>query len=391
MLPACGAATGAGQAVVRDSAGIQIVDNGDREPEGNWRLLQPPLLTLGAQDSSDPAGLFRVVAAVRFADGRIVVANAGTTQLKFYGRDGRFLHSAGRAGSGPGEFREIDKLLVLAPDSLLVFDGALERLSVFDARRSYARLFHFDAAIDPIVVPSGVFADGVLLALKGTHMVALTRQGVNVDSALILRFDRNGAFVDSLGRFAENWRYRKVAGDLRTVLPVPLAPRGQLVLGGDGYCAATGETFSLQCFDAHGSLRRIIRLDYRAATVTDAMVRRYYENLRPRLSPNARRAYQRLQQEIPRPAQLPALANVRVDSQGDYWMLECPDPLAPPAAESWRVFSPDGQFLDRVSMPPRFSPLQIGTDFVLGSWFDDLDVEYIRLYCLSRDHRACSG
>src|SRR5215213_5330837 len=56
-----------------------------------------------------------------FYQGRIVA----------FGPDGRFLRTMGRKGSGPGEFQAIRTIQVLPGDSLLVFDGGLNRVSVF--------------------------------------------------------------------------------------------------------------------------------------------------------------------------------------------------------------------------------------------------------------------
>jgi hypothetical protein len=38
-------------------------------------------------------------------------------------------------------------------------------------------------------------------------------------------------------------------------------------------------------------------------------------------------------------------------------------------------------------MPSRFTVYHIGGDFVIGSWRDGLDVEYVRMYRLSRSER----
>jgi hypothetical protein len=35
-----------------------------------------------------------------------------------------------------------------------------------------------------------------------------------------------------------------------------------------------------------------------------------------------------------------------------------------------------------VETPPKFQVYQIGSDFVLGSWTDELDIEHVQLYKL---------
>lgn len=375
---------------MRDSAGVEIVHNADLGPaRATWQLSQRPLLTFGRQNAGDPAGMFRVVGAQRLRDGRVVIANSGTNELKLYASDGRFLKAVGGSGSGPGEFRELTQIFLLPPDSILVYDASLERLSVFDSRGRYTRSFRFDSSIDPIVFPAGVLPNGDLLALNASHMVALANEGVNVDSALIIRFDRDGALVQQMGRFAQNWRYRKRSGDLQTVLPIPLSPRGQLLISREGYCHTTGETFSLRCYDLDGVPHRIIDLDYELIPTTEAMVEKHFEEQWRNAPENRRRAIMRLRQELPIPDHLPAIASASVDAAGNFWLQEYPDIGAPVTHALWRIFSPNGRLISQIEMPRRFAPFEIGVDFVIGAWRDDLDVEYVGVYCLSKATGEC--
>lgn len=106
---------------VRDSAGIRIVWNvGYRWPEGSgWRLSHEPLLDIGVLEDDPRYQFYQVVGAQQLSDGRIVVANSGTSELRFYDSAGRFLSASGRQGGGPGEFGGLRSLAVLSGDSLL--------------------------------------------------------------------------------------------------------------------------------------------------------------------------------------------------------------------------------------------------------------------------------
>jgi hypothetical protein len=50
----------------------------------------------------------------------------------------------------------------------------------------------------------------------------------------------------------------------------------------------------------------------------------------------------------------------------------------------WTVFSPEGRALGSVVTPPGLRVLEIGRDYVLGVWQDELDVEYVRMHRLDR-------
>ncbi|HEX9893497.1 MAG TPA: hypothetical protein VGA78_06215 [Gemmatimonadales bacterium] len=45
----------------------------------------------------------------------------------------------------------------------------------------------------------------------------------------------------------------------------------------------------------------------------------------------------------------------------------------------WSVFAPDGRYRGEVEFPPRFRPLDIGRDYVLGSWTDDVGAIHVQL------------
>jgi len=57
-----------------------------------------------------------------------------------------------------------------------------------------------------------------------------------------------------------------------------------------------------------------------------------------------------------------------------------------PGAENrdWNVFDPNGALVGRVTLPENFNPVEIGADYVLGVGWDDMNVEYVRMYALTR-------
>ncbi len=80
---------------------------------------------------------------------------------------------------------------------------------------------------------------------------------------------------------------------------------------------------------------------------------------------------------------MPAYRSLVVDTEGNLWVEEYRRPGDD--QPRWTVFNLDGEMLGLVETPPRFSIYQIGSDFVLGRWHDDLDVEHVQLYELLKD------
>lgn len=101
-----------------------------------WELAATPDLSIGVVDGMDEYQFHQVVGAVRLRDGRIAVMNAGSSQLRLYAPDGTFISSHGRAGDGPGEFRSATRLHLIG-DTLFVYDGGLQRLSLHDLTGSF--------------------------------------------------------------------------------------------------------------------------------------------------------------------------------------------------------------------------------------------------------------
>jgi hypothetical protein len=86
---------------------------------------------------------------------------------------------------------------------------------------------------------------------------------------------------------------------------------------------------------------------------------------------------------MPCPATKPAFGEILSDEVGNLWVGEWTSyPLTP---ERWTVLDRSGRWLGEVVMPGRFLPFVIGEDWVLGVEWDDLDVEYVVLYPLSKD------
>ncbi len=110
---------------VRDSAGIRIVENapssgGSRLP---WRISAEPVVTIGRAEGDEPYLLHIVRDALRLADGRVVVLNNGTQELRVFDGDGTHLATWGGRGEGPGEFRSLAAIEPWRGDSIAAWYG----------------------------------------------------------------------------------------------------------------------------------------------------------------------------------------------------------------------------------------------------------------------------
>ena len=361
--------------MVRDSAGIRIVENRGPAWQGSrgWRVSRGPSLTIGVLEGPEEYQLFRARSAIRLDDGRIVVANAGSSELRFYDSEGRFLVAVGGEGEGPGEFSEYMGAIWRAHgDSMVVYDYANGmRLSVFDENGTLGRSFRLDAP-----GTSFALADDLIWGTTVISTAAIftgdRADGLRRDSTLYRSHSLDGALLDTLGRFPGDEIFTQSMGEGNVLaLSVPFGRRSQSAAAGDYWYFGSGDRYEIRGFDRSGALRRLIRRDVVNRAVTQDLV----ERLRARTAGTMRR-------DIPIPETMPAYGAFLGDPDGNLWVQEYRVEGEP---ARWAVIDASGRFLGIVELPAPGRVTEIGRDYVLGVWTDDLDVEQVRLYALHKN------
>jgi hypothetical protein len=257
----CAESKPAGHITRVDSAGIEIVTiDMLREPVSNlWSADAAAQLEIGAADGPDHLILSGVVGAVRLSNGRIVIANGASSELRIFASDGQFVRSVGGNGEGPGEFRVIGYLGVLPGDTILVYDSRLRRLSRFDQLGTFVD----SRPITGIVLP-------YLVGAHSQHEIGAW-QFIGADDdrlgifAAPMEFgtidSRTGAFraMDTLPASEEaRVQYRGRA----TRAFRPFGREGDLAAGGGLiYALTSSDDRSIRAYDPLGQLRRVLRLN----------------------------------------------------------------------------------------------------------------------------------
>ena len=92
-----------------DSAGIRIVEN--PPPAGGsrlgWRVGPGPAVSIGAVEGEVPYLFASAADATNLRDGRIVVVDRGSDELRVFDALGTHLATWGGRGEGPGEFIDL--------------------------------------------------------------------------------------------------------------------------------------------------------------------------------------------------------------------------------------------------------------------------------------------
>jgi hypothetical protein len=397
LLASCGdsPARSTTAAVVRDSAGIAIVENPAETGDSlAWRIASRPELDVGG-GAAPAEQLFQALAATRLADGRVVVANAGTHELRFYAPDGRHLLSAGREGDGPGEFRHLGWVGLLSGDTLAAWDDVQGRLSVFDPRGRFVRAFTPSGLPGAFPRLHGALADGSFVLSTGIDLASLRAAGQAWrDTAAYVRVGRAGERLSEMGRFPGTEQFAAIPPGGRGTFRVetrPFARRTVTAVHGDRLYVGTGDAYELAAYDASGKLERLIRREHRPLGVT-ARDREDYRasivNLGAPGNEQSRRDRERMLETAPYPDAMPPYTGLRVDPDGYLWVEEAVRPGERSGGVPWSVFDPRGRLLGRLRIPPALYVMEIGRDYVLGRARDENDVEHLRLYRLERPSPA---
>ncbi len=328
----------------------------------------------------------RVAGALKLDDGRILVANAGTGELRFFDASGTLLSSTGRKGSGPGEFQDILWIERLAADSVLVYDYRLRRISLFDSLGRFVRSFdlHFIDQIGGFPTLVAPFTDGSLLVALEQFFVGETQPGLRRGTTLYVHCDREGALLDTLGLYPGVESYSIQEGDSWLSGGVPFGHVSQATVHGAGYYFGDSESYEIGHYGSDGTLRRSIRLTRTSLEVTPEDIELYTQQSLARARDERRRQIrERMFASMPWPEVMPAYDEFITDAEGNLWVAE----YRRPGDEQprWTVFDPNGSMLGVVETPRRFRVFQIGSDFILGRWWDEFDVEHVRMYALLKE------
>ena len=71
-----------------------------------------------------------------------------------------------------------------------------------------------------------------------------------------------------------------------------------------------------------------------------------------------------------------------VDSEGNLWVADARRPNTP--TPSWNVFDREGVWLGHVEGPTGLRVTDIGGDYLLGLWRDEVEVEHVMLNALEK-------
>jgi hypothetical protein len=384
-LLGCGSEARPSLVSATDSAGVAVITShspawGD---SARWSLSPEPALRIGSEAGDPLYELYRVIGVRQLRDGRILVVNAGTNELRFYGPDGSWIRSVGRRGEGPGEFRQMMYSQVGA-DSIFVWDLALSRVSVFGDNGEYARSF----LTQPFSRLTDRLEDGRLLLERMVSWSDDPKPGVQPVQVQYQLADADGALLSDLGEFERSQHLVRIVGEGAASMGFPFARRSYTAALSDGFLHGTGEHFEIREYGTSGELRRIVRLDSVPEAVGPGGMETYLTAAAAASeNPDIRRILSDRLADVPLPSTRPTYSGIRVGPEGEIWLKQfslVPGDVRSGEVPRWSVFDSSGAYLGTIALPAGFELHQVGKDFVLGVTRNELDVQVVELYSLDR-------
>lgn len=374
---------------VIDSAGVKLVLNHlpSALGTGGLSLGAQAMLEIGAVEGDSRYQLFGVMGAHRLADGRIVVANEGSSEVRVYGADGQYQTAWGREGGGPGEFQDMTLVGAEGSDTIVVLDNRNRRISYLHPDDGFVRTVPLHADVHGFV--RGVFENGAVVVGGGLGQLVTPGQamqsGMRRPPTRFYSIAQDGSLLTDFGEYPGIQMHIQFSeGTLAAVSVSPFQRTTEAGVSTNRLYLGSQDTYEIQVFDPSGTLRSIIRLDQEPRLVTPADEAAYVAAQLEGIDDPTRVAARRSRiAEMGLPDAMPAHGDLLTDALGNLWVNEFRGPAD--AESSYTVFDADGALVGRITLPDRFEMIEVGSDYVLGTYTDDLDVEYLRVYRLDRD------
>lgn len=317
--------------------------------------------TLMEDPAVEESMIYRSNAIHMDADGRFLVADTGSHKVKVFDKEGRYLHSFGRQGRGPGEF-SMFYIQFVSGDTVTIFDVMQMRTTIYRT-------------------------DGTLISVTSHHHIPRRSSSsihLSPDGRRIRIGDPPPVYTDSTVPTDLFYEQQAIVyspdGDTLAILDTPKVPAGRrsyvrpygyfafgeihytgrptiLFDRGRGLLMSTGMEPVIHWYDLDGRLTDVIRIEQEREAVT-AEERDAIKQLIP--EGDYRESDEGAQATAQQSREMMTILDTKdhwrwadVDDSGFIWLKAMPDyTVEEPYQElAWFVLSPEGEYLGKVETP----------------------------------------
>lgn len=372
-IAACDRAATIESGVVSDSAGVTVFTVSPEASRDRWTVSGQPIVSIAPDTGAEASPLFFITGVHRFDDGALVVASSGTSELRYFSRNGDLMKIVGRKGDGPEEFGSLGFVQDLR-DSLWVYDLTHSRFAVLDREARFGRLVSLRTWGVLWTQAVGIFDDGSIL-LRNREPVSQA-PGLNTINEQVSVGHANGS-TTTLRRvfFTHTYHHRMGAGLMDAGLPFRRV--GVVAVHGQEWFYTDGAAYRVERYDQDGILRGVYVYAAEPPPVTQTDFELLLNQMRRgRAQPSTS---EQMLRQTPLPKQMPAYAALKVDRAGNVWARPYQGGVS---RNCWHVYQAKPVVFAEACLPDRFEVFEVGEDWVLGVGRDSLDVESVAVYRL---------
>jgi len=319
------------------------------------------------------------------SDGRIVVGDGGTQELRVFDSTGTWLATWSRQGQGPGEFDGLGALFRAAGDTVLAYDYGSLSLTTIGPTGTFVARTRLVLPLERYAArPVGVLGKGGLVVAAQPLAVPGDRPGVRRDTLQLYAGFRGAGRGDSLGPVPGDEAVVASTANSVAIMSRPFGKVSVIVVSEDRIYVGAADGFAFDVRGPDGRVRRIVRRAFDQVPVTKEDLDRYFA-LEFAAVPSTEREsspFLKMAREAPLPDAKPPFTGALVSQPGDLWVAEFVDPGDD--RRTYSVFDTTGRWVARVPMPARFRPTVVADTWMVGVWYDQNDVPHVRRYGVRR-------
>ena len=368
-------------AMSEDSAGVRIVEYaGQPHIRAPFGLSAEPRYIHGNNPGTYP---FRFVhAGALFADGTAVVSDAINNELIVLSQDGTTHEVLASEGNGPGDVSLVQSLFAVGRDSVLVADINLGRLTVFSGG-AFARMV--DIRRFRGLGVKGIGAPGQLLMATNAHRPGFAEDWLPGHMA---RLDMETGILDTIASYDH---ISRPPPELRWS---PIGGIGRVTVAAGQFVYARSDRPELTWRLPDGTVTQIVRWQAEAAPLTEELLVGVEAGLLARhqmANPGASDADIERMTADAMAVYMASLGGAKplfsspfADAEGRVWLPAYRPGGSRAHIPDYTVVSGEGEWLGTVEAPPGLRILDVAGGLVLGSLRDEMDVERVVVYELTR-------
>ena len=351
-----------------------------------WTLSARPTLDIGSEANTQTQ-FDGVTGILRMPGGEIVVANGTSQELRVFSASGEYLRTLTASGRTV-YMRALDRIWRGAGDTIYAAEVLAAESNILSfTTKAFVAKTQIGSSNAGGVYPIDRLPDGHFVvsaaprrqnqSLSGLSYIEVLPLGVMSPASRIPEWF--GSLRNEMLQIPNMGRGR---GGGRVVVPYPFGRSTHVAVSGGRIWVGDSETGTITLHDATGKGVAVFAAPTRERALDTAAIQRARRSQRSDAMNWNDRERIVASYSVPFPPKAPRFARLLPGTAGEMWVELFREDQASPRA--YVVVNRSGSPIGRVSMPARFTPLEVGAGDVMGVLTDDEGLEHVVRYTLSR-------